>query len=631
MREWRKWAWAGAAAGTLLLILAAVFLYRLADGEQLKQFAQDKVRQAWGRELGVGDLSVSLLPYPHLEARDVSVSNPEWAHDPHLLVSSRIEARFALLPLIGGKFVLESLRFDGLQTNFEIGKDGQRNWDMPGERHLQASDIELTDLRIRNSTVTWRQAEAEPYSLHITHLEAEGSAHLRNVALDAVLRRNDQDLTLKAEFNDLAALGKPGASTGGMLFAKSDQSTLLIKGTLPISLEPQSYAFSAAMNAPSLASAYRFFALDQRSPVPLKLDLQAQGAGRKLYISDLKLEMGKLQLLGALQIDRSTSRQTYAVDLHANLIDMRQTLLDAGRPAGPEKPSNELFRDKPLPWPLLSALQGMDGRIDARIDLLRLRNGIEVKDARAQARTRDDTMDVAAFSGTLLDGGVQGDATFVARSRAVRLNMELDKTLLSQWFKQTGKKLRVDQGRMRVDMRVETHGESMKELAANITGPLNINIGQARIDSAQAGQAEYWLNGLFSAKDAKRVDMACFSAKLPFKDGVAKGSGIVGARSDASQLLTSGTVDMRKQTLDLRGKVRARSGISLGISTFANEVKITGRIAKPEMGLDESGAVGALARIGAAIVTSGVSIVVTSIWDGANPESDPCQVVFSRK
>ncbi|HWT72553.1 MAG TPA: AsmA family protein, partial [Oxalicibacterium sp.] len=100
---------------------------------------------------------------------------------------------------------------------------------------------------------------------------------------------------------------------------------------------------------------------------------------------------------------------------------------------------------------------------------------------------------------------------------------------------------------------------------------------------------------------------------------------------EASQLLTSGSVDMRRQEVDLHGRVRARGGVSLGISTFAGDVKIVGKIAKPQLNLDEAGIGGAIARIGAAILTSGVSIVATAIWDGANPESDPCQLVFSAK
>ena len=171
----------------------------------------------------------------------------------------------------------------------------------------------------------------------------------------------------------------------------------------------------------------------------------------------------------------------------------------------------------------------------------------------------------------------------------------------------------------------------MKDLAAGLNGPVDIRIGSAQILSPAAGQAEFWLTGLFSTNDSKRIDMACASARLPFVSGVAKGDGIVGARSDASQLLTSGQVNLQNQTVDLHGKVRVRSGFSLGISNFSDEIKIVGALGKPELKLDESGALGAIARIGAAILTSGVSIVATSIWDGANPKSDPCQVVFSSR
>jgi len=631
MRRWQKWTLGGAAVVLLLIVCAAVYIQRLANGGELKQIAQDKVRQSWSRELLIGDLSVSLLPYPHLKASDVSLSNPDWTQDKHLFEADAISARFALLPLARGKFVLESLRFDGLKANLEMTEDGKRSWELSGGRKLAPSDIDLTDLHLTNSSIQIRHRKTEPFTLHVDKFDAEASAHLRNIEFDAVLQRNEQLLELNGEFNDLGSLGKPGANTGGMIFAKSDKSTVLLKGTFPLSLEPESYAFSAAVDAPSLASAYKFLAIDRRSPIPLKLNLQLQGTGQKMYASDLKLQMGKLNLLGAIQFDQSATRPVFHADLHADRIDITQTMLDLGNPPLPTKPQGELFRDRPLPWKLLTGLQGMDGKIEARIDALRLRNGIEVTEAAGQAETRDDTMSVSSFEGKLLGGSVQGSGVFAAKNRNVTLDMKLDQTELGKWFAQTGKKVRIDGGRMQVDMRVETHGESMKQLAANITGPLNIRIGQAKIHSEEAGQAEYWLNGVFSAKDSKRVDMACLAARLPFKDGVARGTGIVGGRSEASQLLTSGVINMRSQQLELQGKVRAREGISLGVSTFTSAVKITGRVAKPEMGLDESGALGALARVGAAIVTSGASIVVTSIWDGANPESDPCQVVFARK
>jgi hypothetical protein len=47
------------------------------------------------------------------------------------------------------------------------------------------------------------------------------------------------------------------------------------------------------------------------------------------------------------------------------------------------------------------------------------------------------------------------------------------------------------------------------------------------------------------------------------------------------------------------------------------------------MSLDPVGTPSALARLGAAIVTGGLSLVATAAWDAANPGADPCEAVFS--
>jgi AsmA family protein len=126
------------------------------------------------------------------------------------------------------------------------------------------------------------------------------------------------------------------------------------------------------------------------------------------------------------------------------------------------------------------------------------------------------------------------------------------------------------------------------------------------------------------------VNLSCMSAYLPFENGRAAAEPIAGIRSDASQMLGSGYFDLKRQTMDLRGRVRARSGVNLGVANIAGgDLKIAGRIAAPAIGLDPESTPAALARIGAAIMTSGVSILATALWDAANPASDPCQITFS--
>ncbi len=628
MRRWQKgvlWGIVGLAA---LLAIGAFSLHTLADGDRLRQLAHDKVEQTWARELTVGEMAVDLFPYPRLRATNIAVSNPEWAQDKNFVEASRLTAGFALLPLLTGKVVLKSLYFDGLKANLEVAKDGRRNWDMPHGGQRSPEQIALTDLKVKNGILVVRGMSDAPVVLQVEELRADADSHLHNIVFDARVRRNAQLLQLDGRMDDLSAFGTPDAMTAGTLNARIGSASASVTGKFPIDPALQRYALAASIDAQSMQQAYAFFGSNRRSPVPLKASAVLQGYGSKTDVSDLKLQMGRLNLSGTGHLDRGGARPVFDATLQADRVDMTQTFIDAGRPPLPPKAPGELFRDVPLAWPMLVKLDGMDGRITATIASLRLRSGIEVTEAAAQLNVKNDVMTVPSFSGKLLNGTASGDAVFEGNKKAVDLNLKLNNTLLSRWFSETGKKVALTDGRMQVDARIHANGASMKDLAATVTGPINIRIGGTQVLSQKAGQAEFWLTGLFSAKNSDRLDLSCLSARLPFQSGVARGEGIVGVRSDASQLLTGGTVDMRSQTLDLRGRVRARSGISLGWSTFGGNVKIVGKLAKPEWRVDESG-VAAIARIGAAIVTGGISIVATSIWDGANPESDPCQVVFS--
>ncbi len=74
--------------------------------------------------------------------------------------------------------------------------------------------------------------------------------------------------------------------------------------------------------------------------------------------------------------------------------------------------------------------------------------------------------------------------------------------------------------------------------------------------------------------------------------------------------------------------MRASEGISLGMANVAGEVRIAGPLARPEVGLDPDAAPGTVARVGAAVLTAGLSILATAVWDAAVPASDACQAVF---
>lgn len=108
-------------AGLLLLVLvaavvaAAVLLPGLVDTPAMRERIATAVRDATGRELTYASLSAGVLP-PRVEVEKPMVSGAAPGEEP-LLQADSVSLRVAVLPLLSGAVVLESLRIDGAKVH----------------------------------------------------------------------------------------------------------------------------------------------------------------------------------------------------------------------------------------------------------------------------------------------------------------------------------------------------------------------------------------------------------------------------------------------------------------------------------------------------------------------------------
>lgn len=628
-----------ATLGLLLLCSTAVFKVLLSE-ERLADFARDRVKASLGRELTLDRLSLQFRPLPTVVLENAALGNASWAKEAYLLHAERSTARLDLTSLLRGQIEVASLSIEGLKANLEISADHRKSWQMQGSPVRRKdgkgllAPLHLSALKIKNAQIRFEKHGEAIREWRVDELNLDAEKAWRNIRFDAALVQNAIPLRVKGRFADVSRIGQDGAASDGDMEFQAGSGKLAISGLFPLSTTLQAqHQLKLDFSMNSADDLLQFFGLPHFDLAPIKASAELRKGESGVQINDLQVRIGDLEVGGRADLSGSGDETHYRAFLTSEYLDWAQTLRDLGRPPLPPKPPGQLFRDTPMGWRFISFLQRLPGKTELHIQRVKLRSGIELKGLKAHIDAGEKQVAIRDFAFGMLDGSVKGALFLEGKRRTAKLDIDMNKVTLGKWLAARGHKLPLAGGPMDLEASLSARGLSMKDLAESLTGPVRIRVGQSKLHSKQIQQAETWLIGLapvFSATETEYVNLACISAYLPFKNGRAAAEPIGGIRSDASQMLASGYIDFKEQALDLRGRIRARSGVSLGVSNIAGgNLKIAGPIGKLAIGLDPESTPGALARIGAAIMTSGVSILATALWDAANPASDPCQITFS--
>jgi hypothetical protein len=636
MTSWRRAAIGIAGAVLVAVAAGAVAFHTLADPERLKAQARAKARSAWSRELDMGAVGFELFPRPSFVANDVVLRSAPWAKDPDLLRADRVMGHLALLPLLVGRAHIQEIAVEGAQLNLEVGRDGAKSWEMPRKPAGRAPDAaslapDWTGIMLTNTAVRYRAQSGDVELWQVEKARAEMDPGLRDVRLEAELARNGRPLHANARFADLSRFGEAGAASQGAIDLDWGRTQLSIHGNLPLDHGLESGTFDASLKSTSLEDMLGFLGMRERHTAPVEAHAQVTKSRDDVRLRALRIALGKHRVEGDLRWTLSGAPTRFAGRLRGDDLDWGQALVDAGDERPQPPPEGEMFPVRPLPWPVLAAMEGKRGTLDLAFGRLRLPDGIELANAKGIVAIDGDRLELDPFSAQLLGGSATGSIRLEARGKKAQVEIAATGVLLERWFHERHRPVRFSGGPMRVDASFSASGASMKELAGSMTGPVSIHMGPGVYSSQVAGDWEA-LMVKFSKKDsAGEVDFECAAASLPFEAGRAKGKDIIAARSRESRLVVSGDVDLREQTVDLRGRLRPKPEQGVGLASIADDLMISGKIRHMTVKLDPESRPKVIAKAVGAIVTAGVSILASAASNDASRDPDPCQAIFGRK
>jgi uncharacterized protein involved in outer membrane biogenesis len=610
---------------------AAIAVRVLVDPGKLKALAQEKARANWSRDLTIASLDFGFFPVPWIEARGVDFANPPWASERHFFHADRMKARLALLPLIGGNVKLKSLSVHGGRAVLEVSKDGRGTWqlssnDAAAQKAEPPKDslFDLRRLRFEDFAIIDRRRPDAKHLWHVQEARLTMEPVLHDVRLEADVTRDGSPLQVDARLDDFSHFGEPGATTQGRIEFDWGGAKLALEGHMPLEASLQGQRLHGDLIAPQLGDMLAFFRHDRRPRVPIEAHFDMTGTRDDIQLDHVSLAMGKLHAQGSADLRFAGAKPVYDLRLASDDVDWSEALADAGGQVHKGVPAGEILPDTPMGWGMLRALVGKKGSLDAQVGRVKLGNGLELRNVRTKMAFDDDRLDVASFDADMLGGSASFKVKAEGRSQRGHLELDGRNLLLERWFGERGRKIPFEGGPMQIKASLDSKGESMKQLAANMSGPVSIRMGRGVYASAHAEEAEAKLSSA-SNGGPTGIRFECVGANLPFKSGRAERVALVGAASDVSRLLTSGEIDFRDQKIELHGRLKPRSGI--GLATVIGDIRIYGRMAKPQISLDHATA---FARAGAAVATAGLTAAATAFIDAATSKEDkPCEEVFA--
>jgi AsmA family protein len=344
-------------------------------------------------------------------------------------------------------------------------------------------------------------------------------------------------------------------------------------------------------------------------------------------VSGLRITSGANELKGAFEYRSGKERAHVVTRLEGASLDLG--FLAAARDHAPS--GGPVFARERL---ALGRLRALDA--DARISLgaLVLPNRVTLRSFAAQlelrgGRLRADPVEFLAGGGRTTTA-LTVDASGEAASWSARL--EGRRIVLGDLLASTPLGDKIKGGATDIDFIVTTRGNSPHDWAAGLNGNVRIVVGEARIKAREINLGSDALTRILEAinpfrKTDPEVELQCVVLRLPIAEGVARSDRGVGMESNKMSALSSGTIDLGKEVMDINVRPRVKEGIGLGGARLAQMVRVTGPLTDPKLGLDFGGVVGTTASIAAGVATGGLSLLGEQLLKTATAEN-ACKVAL---
>jgi AsmA family protein len=592
--RFRRWLLLALAAFAAVIIAAALLLVSL-DLESLARANLGRVEAATGRSLTIdGPLSVKLWPRPSIVAERVSLANAPSGSAPQMATAERVEAALEIWPLLSGRIEIARLALNDPHILLETDAKGRGNWEFAPAAPTPSKDaapaargaqLDVSSLQIDNGRVTWRPAGKPATAVELRRVKFDRTG-VNSARIDAEALIRAVPVTISGTIGSVAQLVARQADWPLDLRLALSGADATVAGRLDTSATPPAFRGKLAAKANDLKALSTLAETEIALPTPVVLSADVESAQRDLRLQPISIQLGKSSIGGSLTVRTGGPRPFINAQLTADDVDLARPAATGGAtPSAPAPGSDRIFSDNKLPF---DALRALDGQFALSAARLRTAGGMALAGVRMQASLKDgrllaEPLEFSVAGGKVtLRADVRSGAGGAARTQLAINAKAVD---LGALLAAAGQRV-LSGGATDLQADVTMAGGSPREMAASVSGPVRITMGPGRVTMQRGDTIAAVLEALRPGTGGDSLQLACAVAVLPFKGGVATVDRTIAFESPQLNMVASGSVDLKQETLDLALRPSAPQGDGGRALRIAQLVRLHGPLAAPKVGID---------------------------------------------
>jgi len=601
--------WKTPAEGLLLAVLLVVLFVAVFQWNWLRGPINRAVSERTGREFAIrGDLDVKLgWPVPHVTARDVTFANPAWAKAPRMIEAGEVEIGVDLLQLLKKNIFLREVRVDRPVVVLEQSADGRKNWLLDKEQSDEGNRVRIGKLTLNQGSISYDDVKQKT-SIHadVSSGQPVGPDGQSGVVFTAKGKYKNNPLTVKGSGGSVLALHDESTPYPLKVEAQSGKTFLSADGTVTGLIKLAAVDMKVAARGASLADLFPLIGIALPDTPAYSTNGRLVHTTHMWRYEKFAGKIGNSDIGGVMQVDTGGKRPYLHGELGSQLLDFedlgpligtRKTSTAAEPPKQPDDkpalqpvslPKAEAAGKRVLPdvpfrtdrW------DSVDANVTLKAKTIRRAEALPIENLSTRILMRDSVLTLDPLTFGVAGGQLSGLVALNGQQNPIqaRARIQARKMQLPKLFP-TIQITKASVGQVDGSFDLAGHGNSVADMLASADGKVALVVDGGQVSRLMMETVGLHLWEILRLKISgdQTINIRCVVADFGVTQGVMKSNALV-FDTDVTNVLGSGTIDLRREQLDLTfdPETKRTSPISL-----QSPIYIRGPLGQPSVGVNK--------------------------------------------